>query len=234
MKICTHIGLVSTLMGVALLAGCQDVKEMVGLVPDAPNEFEVVKKRPLSMPPDFHLLPPEVHTVNRADEQPRDVAKQALVGTPAQNPEEVTSEDNDMPSAPLIPMAPTSQSPVLAAARTQGETGLLAKVSVPADENIRRVIEVEHAEENEGTLGEKIFTWQKENRLKKHEIDPHAERVALEDRMAAQSQEMADAAAAVASDETTITAPMKPVIVPKTVVAGLDDPVVVPTPVSAI
>lgn len=218
-------------LGALLLAGCQDVKEMVGLTPDAPNEFEVVRKRPLSMPPDFHLLPPEAHTVNRADEQPRDLAKQALLGVkPVAAGEEGENGEADNKVAPS-PVAPAAaESPMMNAVRTQGEAGLLSKVGPAPEPNIRAVIEAEHAENGDGTLGEKIFTWQKEDRLKKHEIDPHAEKAALEGLVSPQSQAMADAAAMAASDAPTATAP-QPTIVPKSV-AGWGEPVSVPMPVA--
>ena len=41
-----------------LLYGCGGIKEKVGLIKKAPDEFQVYKKKPLSVPPNFDLRPP--------------------------------------------------------------------------------------------------------------------------------------------------------------------------------
>jgi hypothetical protein len=49
-------------LALALLApavvGCTNTKEMLGLTKRSPDEFQVVSRAPLSMPPDFSLRPP--------------------------------------------------------------------------------------------------------------------------------------------------------------------------------
>src|SRR6185369_5402368 len=40
------------------LAGCENTKEMLGLTKRSPDEFQVVSRAPLSMPPDYSLRPP--------------------------------------------------------------------------------------------------------------------------------------------------------------------------------
>ncbi|HEY4115562.1 MAG TPA: DUF3035 domain-containing protein [Rhizomicrobium sp.] len=45
-------------LGLALSA-CQDVREAAGLNKQAPDEFAVVSKAPLIIPPDFNLKPPK-------------------------------------------------------------------------------------------------------------------------------------------------------------------------------
>ncbi len=39
-------------------AGCSGAKEALGLVQDPPDEFRVVSRAPLAIPPDFTLRPP--------------------------------------------------------------------------------------------------------------------------------------------------------------------------------
>jgi len=41
-----------------LLFGCGGVKEKIGLIKKIPNEFQVYKNKPLSVPPNFELKPP--------------------------------------------------------------------------------------------------------------------------------------------------------------------------------
>lgn len=56
----TRIGL-AVLLALAVLAGagCDSAKRSLGLVKTAPDEFQVVRNAPLSVPPDFGLRPPE-------------------------------------------------------------------------------------------------------------------------------------------------------------------------------
>jgi len=66
------------LLGLAALtlAACSDVRESLGLGRNPPDEFSVVDRPPLSMPPDFGLRPPrpgaprpqEVDMTQRADQ----------------------------------------------------------------------------------------------------------------------------------------------------------------------
>ena len=41
-----------------LLYGCGGVKEKIGLIKKAPDEFQVYESKPLSIPPNFELRPP--------------------------------------------------------------------------------------------------------------------------------------------------------------------------------
>ncbi len=46
------------LLTVLLLSGCSDVRNKLGLDPEAPDEFTVYDRAPLSVPPQFSLRPP--------------------------------------------------------------------------------------------------------------------------------------------------------------------------------
>lgn len=49
--------------GMALiLAGCSNVKDELGLTRHSPDEFTVVKRAPLTMPPEYTLVPPGENT----------------------------------------------------------------------------------------------------------------------------------------------------------------------------
>ena len=45
-------------LGLAV-TGCQNIREAAGLTKEAPDEFAVVNKAPLIIPPDFNLKPPK-------------------------------------------------------------------------------------------------------------------------------------------------------------------------------
>lgn len=66
---------------VALLSGCGDssLSRTFGLVRDAPDEFTVVTRAPLSMPPDFTLRPPQPGAPRAQEQSDRSLAESALV-----------------------------------------------------------------------------------------------------------------------------------------------------------
>ncbi len=68
----------------AMLAGCSGgVQESLGLKKKAPDEFAVVRNAPLSLPPNFSLLPPKPGAVGEGREPQRDQARALLVGRSA-------------------------------------------------------------------------------------------------------------------------------------------------------
>jgi len=53
-----------------LLTSCENIQKGLGLKKDAPNEFLIEKRNPLTMPPNFDLLPPDsVNQDNKKDEK---------------------------------------------------------------------------------------------------------------------------------------------------------------------
>lgn len=64
----------------ALLIGCQSVRSAAGLTKDAPDEFAVVTKAPLVIPPDYNLRPPSPGAAPTNQSSPTDSAQTALFG----------------------------------------------------------------------------------------------------------------------------------------------------------
>src|ERR1700736_6064630 len=64
-----------------VLTGCGDssLSRTFGLVRDTPDEFTVVTRAPLSMPPDFSLRPPQPGAPRPQDLSARAQAESALV-----------------------------------------------------------------------------------------------------------------------------------------------------------
>jgi hypothetical protein len=50
---------VSCSVSVLALSGCSGVKQMIGLDPQAPDEFTVESRAPLVVPPEYDLRPPQ-------------------------------------------------------------------------------------------------------------------------------------------------------------------------------
>ena len=69
------------LLGALLLGGCggEDVSRTFGLQRDAPDEFQVTTRAPLSMPPDFSLRAPRPGAARPQEQTARGAAEAALV-----------------------------------------------------------------------------------------------------------------------------------------------------------
>lgn len=68
------------LIGAAGLAGCQSASKALGMTKVAPDEFRVVTKAPLVLPPDYSLRPPAPGEPRPQELQPESAARQALLG----------------------------------------------------------------------------------------------------------------------------------------------------------
>jgi len=78
--------LVGVLMGSVLLtAGCGDARKAFGLSRNAPDEFQVYKRQPLSMPPDFSLRPPVPGAPRPQSEETKERAAEVLLSSEDQN-----------------------------------------------------------------------------------------------------------------------------------------------------
>lgn len=62
------------------LAGCSDFRQAIGTEKSAPDEFQVVVRPPLSLPPDFNLRPnaDNLQTAARAAPEARNLARTLL------------------------------------------------------------------------------------------------------------------------------------------------------------
>jgi hypothetical protein len=76
----THAAVAALLMGACGLAGCQSASRAFGLAKVTPDEFRVVTKAPLTLPPDYALRPPAPGEPRPQELQPSSAARQALEG----------------------------------------------------------------------------------------------------------------------------------------------------------
>ena len=63
-----------------LLTGCSGAKEQLGLTRSAPDEFAVVKRAPLEMPPDYALRPPRPGATRPQEQATAEQAREAVFG----------------------------------------------------------------------------------------------------------------------------------------------------------
>lgn len=126
-----------------LLAACEGVKEDLGLTKKAPDEFTVVTKAPLVLPPDYSLRPPRPGAPRPQETQPQLAARQAISGAGVQ-----------AGTAARATLSP----------RSAGEERLLRQANAEeALPDIRQVIDRETTVlvEKERSFADKLLFWQK-------------------------------------------------------------------------
>ena len=155
--------LAAAIVGVLIVTGCDGAREAIGIGKQSPDEFAVVTRAPLSMPPDYGLRPPQPG-VDRPQEQ------------------KVTDSARDL----IVKSANSNASTRRVSTASLGETALLSKAGATnPDPNIRREINRESsilATEDDSFTDSLIF-WQ-DRPQPGSIIDAHAERKRLRENAA--------------------------------------------------
>ena len=129
------------------LSACQGVREQLGLTKQSPDEFRVIARAPLSLPPDFILRPPEPG-IPRPQE-----------GTAAQQARNAVFRLEQPKTQPLTEQVKTD-------GRTLGELSLLKAAGADkADPGIRRALDLETQQlnaESESFINALVFWRDKE------------------------------------------------------------------------
>ena len=123
------------------LGACEGLRDQLGLSKNAPDEFNVVTRAPLTLPPDYTLRPPDPGAPPPQETTVQDRVKAALYGSVG-----------DAASGPT----------------TAGENALLARAgATEAVPDIRRLINEDnaiYAEDNQGFVDSLIF-WRDDDAL---------------------------------------------------------------------
>jgi Protein of unknown function (DUF3035) len=119
----------AVLLGSAVgMEGCQAVREATGATKQAPDEFTVLTKAPLVIPPDYNLRPPQPGVASRNQIDPDEQAQAALFA----------------PSA-------ADQVAALGTDYSDGEKLLLSRSqALVADPDIRRTVNADAGQEDQG------------------------------------------------------------------------------------
>lgn len=73
--------LLTSLAAVALIAtGCTSTSRALGLQKSTPNEFNILTKAPLVIPPEYNLRPPAVGAASTENNYSQRIAREALLG----------------------------------------------------------------------------------------------------------------------------------------------------------
>lgn len=74
------IAIVAILAATAAVTGCQSVQRSIGTMRVAPDEFRVVTRAPLSLPPEYALRPPRPGEPRPQEQDPAQEARATLFG----------------------------------------------------------------------------------------------------------------------------------------------------------
>src|SRR5262245_55506087 len=87
-----------TLAVCALLAlgACSSAKEKLCVTRKSPDEFAVVKRAPLAMPPDYSLRPPRPGAPRPQEGSPVDEARSTVLGETAAEPVEGSTKEETL------------------------------------------------------------------------------------------------------------------------------------------
>lgn len=127
----------SLIAGLAVLglSACkgEDITRTFGLVRDAPDEFQVTTRAPLSMPPDFTLRAPRPGADRPQEESARDAAEATLAPQAA-----LRSGGGDM---------------------TAGQSALVASAGPAVPNDIRRRINTESTSATNRSITDRLMFW---------------------------------------------------------------------------
>jgi hypothetical protein len=166
------------------LGGCTDIRRALGMEKVIPDEFAVVSRAPLAIPPDYTLRPPQPGAAPSQEVAAQDRAKEAVF--------RAGSQQASLPPA--------------AGERSAGEGALLQKAGAPnADPAIRQHVSDDTAltPENQRGFVDKLLFWRKSGPPNSNEvIDPNKEADRIKQAQAAGNPVAPDAAGAASETAT--------------------------------
>jgi hypothetical protein len=160
---------------VVALSGCDSARETFGFAKSAPDEFEVVTRAPLVIPPDYGLRPPQPGAARPQEKEIRDQAR-----------ETVTGRNAAVATAASAQIASTNTAPAAGPPRTEGERALLTKAgALDADPTIRRTVDRESTllAEADSDFIDRLIFWQ-DKPQPGLVVDPDAETKRIREAMA--------------------------------------------------
>jgi hypothetical protein len=148
--------------------GMSGVRSTLGITKEAPDEFGVISRAPLSMPPDYTLRPPQAGALRPQDTTPTEVARQTVFRMPT---------DAGASSSAAAPGGGNASA---------GELALLKQAgSNAADPNIRHIVDQENTRllEADRSFTDRLIFW-KEPEKPGVVVDPEKEAQRLRENVA--------------------------------------------------
>lgn len=141
------------------LAACSNVKESIGLNKRAPDEFSVVSKAPLIIPPDYNLRPPKPGAPRPTELAPVSEARAAVFGSGGKKPNGVKKTPQQMAMMAL------QQSKTPSAPKSAGEIAMLGQAGAdPSQADIRSTIRLETTgvSDKPKSLADRLLFWKED------------------------------------------------------------------------
>jgi hypothetical protein len=156
---------IAALVAAAALGGCDSFYRAIGTEKVVPDEFAVVSRAPLAVPPDFSLRPPRLGAQRPQEQAPVDQARQTVF----------RAGDQDKGNLPPA-----------AATRSDGEGALLREAgAADAPKDIRQLVETDATTSNDMSdrFVDTLAFWRKDQKLGPTDdvINPVAESERLKD-----------------------------------------------------
>jgi hypothetical protein len=152
---------VSLALAALVLGGCDSFYRAIGQEKVIPDEFAVVSRAPLAIPPDYSLRPP------RFGEQ---------------RPQEVTAQEQARQTVFRVGDDQAANLPAPADQRSPGETELLKDAgAADAPKDIRQLVDTDASQQMSDSLVDKLAFWRKDD--KPGPTDAVINPVAEEDRL---------------------------------------------------
>jgi len=129
----------AALLAPVVLSACTDVKRTLGYEKQPPDEFQVVQRAPLSLPPEFTLRPPQPGATRPQEGTTRDQARQILT-------------------------TGRSGSPITTEGRTSGDLALMKRVGADSIQPEIRVLvnkESQALADADKSFQDRIMFWRK-------------------------------------------------------------------------
>ncbi len=139
---------------VLVLGACDSFQETLGLTKQVPDEFAVVTKAPLTLPPDYNLRPPAPGAPRPQEKTPSEEARRALWKDPAETTQSAQSNP--------VPWQGSANDPKTAKA-SGGEMALLKLAGAEnPDPDICRVVAQDNSriEEKDKCFVDRLIFWQ--------------------------------------------------------------------------
>ena len=148
------VTLLSGLGGCGQTAG---IKQALGLAKTAPDEFHVMARAPLSLPPDFNLRPPQPGAPRPQEDAPRQQAQTAVFGSSGE------SAGGALASGAETSLAAGGAIAAETGGGSPGEAALLERAgAVGVDPTIRQLVDRETAQqlESDTQFIDRLIFWQ--------------------------------------------------------------------------
>ncbi len=133
-QIAILVGLAAT----TALAGCSDFRQAVGTEKSSPDEFAVVARAPLSLPPNFALRPPDPGAPRPQERTVKEGAKALVLNSGSNAP------SSSVPSFGFSTNTPSASPSASVTSTSQAEVSFRERLGTSqADPNIREVVNAE-------------------------------------------------------------------------------------------